>query len=307
MIIPPNASAYAARLTDDGLAIFLLHGVIERQRHRVRNYTRKHLEKDYFADFLHALLEAGGVPVSLEQVIAAREGNSSLPSRAFAITFDDGFRNNLTVAAPVLADFEIPATFYVTTGFVAENTMSWVDRIEISVETAPRATLRLPWGERSYDDPATACTVLDDIRLHAKRDPALDLDAFADGIQAQLGRPGIRSSDDPLDRKLTWAEVRELAAPDLFTVGGHTHTHAILAFLDDEALDAELGTSQALLNAEAGLSCRHYSYPEGLAHCYSDRVIAALRARGTVCCPTAEDGINRGALDLFRLKRIMVV
>lgn len=305
----PDPSSYASRLSDNGLAIFLLHGVIEKQHRQVRNYTRKHLEKDYFVQFLRGLSAAGGAAVSLEDVVAAQNGGPPLPPRAFAITFDDGFRNNLTIAAPLLADLNIPATFYVTTGFVAENGMSWIDRIEIVMETTAAATLRLPWGERSYHDPLSARAVLDDIRANAKRNPDLNLDAFANDVQAQLGRPGVRSSDDPLDQKLNWADVRRLAEHDLFTVGGHTHTHAILSFLDDAALAAELDLCETLLRDMADVSCRHYSYPEGLAHCYSDRVIEALRARGTVCCPTAEDGVNPtgGPIDLFRLKRVFVV
>src|SRR5437016_4947415 len=127
---------YAIRLRNDRFVIFLLHGVIERQVHAVRNYTRKHLELDYFAGMLRALLAAGGRAVSLDDVTAAHESGEKLPPKSFAVTFDDGFRNNATVAAPVLADLKIPATFYVTTDFIESNRMSWIDRIEWCLEPA---------------------------------------------------------------------------------------------------------------------------------------------------------------------------
>ena len=97
-----------------------------------------------------------------------------------------------------------------------------------------------------------------------------------------------------------------MAGDALFTVGGHSHTHAILSFLDDDALDAEIDTSLRLLAERARIKARHYSYPEGLRHCYSDRVIRHLKKRAIRCCPTAEDGVNDHRTDLFRLKRITV-
>jgi peptidoglycan/xylan/chitin deacetylase (PgdA/CDA1 family) len=110
-----------------------------------------------------------------------------------------------------------------------------------------------------------------------------------------------------LDRKLTWAEVRELAGGDGFTVGGHSHTHRILSHLDRATLEYEVDTSLSMLADALGEPVRHYSYPEGLAHCYSDEVIDVLRERGIVCSPTAEPGINHVGADLFRLRRISVV
>ncbi|HZH28338.1 MAG TPA: polysaccharide deacetylase family protein [Azospirillaceae bacterium] len=298
---------YAARLCDERIAIFLFHGVITTQTHRVRNYTRKHLTADYFASALRSLLAAGGMPVSLDDLVAAQAAGEPLPPRAFAVTFDDGFWNNLGVAAPILADLRIPATVYVTSGFVEFNRMSWIDRIEWAVEQTPSGNLKLPWSERRFDDDASKRDVLTDIRTHVKSDHRIEPDVLATDIQAQLGLPETWSSDDPLDRKLTWDEVRCLAEDPLFTVGGHTHTHAIMSFLNPADLDREIDTSLSFLRSKAGVGSRHYSYPEGLAHCYSDAVINALKARGVVCCPTAEDGDNDLTADLFRLKRIMAV
>jgi len=298
---------YTGRLGDGTLAIFLFHGVVERSPYAVRNYTRKHLEKDAFAGLLRALKGAGGVPVSMEDVVAAHEAGTALPPRAFAVTFDDGFENNLTVAAPVLADLEVPATFYVTSGFIGEHRMSWIDRIEFAMEDAPPGALRLPWGTAAFSDAASRHRLLDEIRLKVKSDPACDAHGLASDIQAQLGLEPVFVHDSPLDRKMTWAQVAELNAPDLFIVGGHSHTHAILAFLPEAELEAEIATSERLLRENAGVTCRHYSYPEGLAHCYSDRVIAVLKRHGTVCCPTAIDGVNPPGTDLFHLRRVMVI
>jgi peptidoglycan/xylan/chitin deacetylase (PgdA/CDA1 family) len=298
---------YADRLTDDGsLTLFLFHGVIEEDRHRVRNYTRKHLLAADFRAIVEALGRSGQA-LSMDQVLEYCLAGRAFPPRAFAVTFDDGFENNLSVARPVLDHLGIPATVYVTTRFIDENGMSWIDRIEWALERTPGGTLRFPWLPMpvAFDGAESKIAVLTNIRQAVKHDPFVNVDALVADIFSQLELDEVTRSDDPLDRKMDWRQVRAWSAPG-FIVGGHSHTHPILSFLTPSQLDGELDTSLTLLKQMAGLAVTHYSYPEGLAHCFSPQVIAALKARGIACCPTAIDGVNPPGTDPFRLKRVMV-
>ena len=101
---------YSQFIIDDRFVIFLLHGVIRQQVPRIRNYTNKHLELDNFVSILRDLC-FHGTPVSMLDIVAANYGELVLPRRAFAMTFDDGFENNYSVAAPVLEEFSVPTTF----------------------------------------------------------------------------------------------------------------------------------------------------------------------------------------------------
>jgi len=297
---------YSRFLGDDTVAIFLFHGVIRRPRHAVRNYTRKHLP---VGDFLTVLDElcAAGVPVSIPELVAATRDGKSLPRRAFAVTFDDGFENNFSVVAPILTARGVPATFYVTTGFVGGNGCSWIDRIEYAVEATAAFELALPFDDqpRRYETPEQKRGLLETIRAVVKGDRTVDPEAVADEVWRQLGVTGM-ALDPELDRKLSWAQVRELARHPLFTVGGHGHTHRILEYLDQSDLEREVALSIEKLRANLAVPVEHYSYPEGLATCYSERVIRTLKAHGIVCAPTAEPGTNRPGDDLFRLRRVMV-
>lgn len=297
---------YVEALSEHQFAIFLFHGVIAEHIHPVRNYTRKHLDVGYFEKVLTALIGAGGMPVSMNRILDAHRSETALPPKSFAVTFDDGFLNNLTIALPVLESLQIPATVYITSDFVQSNRMSWIDRIEWAVEPSGPVTLSVPWGAVSFHDTASKCAALDSIRFHAKQDAGLDLDAFATDLQRQLGRAETWSSDDPLDQKLTWDQVKDLDASPLIEIGGHSHTHGILSFLSSEALAVELDVSLSYL-AKLGIWPKHYSYPEGMAHCYSQAVIDALTVRGVEICPTAMPGVNRIETDPFHLKRITVI
>lgn len=296
---------YEAHLAEGTIAIFLFHGVTEHVDSTVRNYTRKHLPHDYFASVIRRLKRHGSA-VSLEEIRLHHEAGLRLPPRPFAITFDDGFRNNLTVAAPVLADESVPAIFYVTTDFVDRNRMGWIDRIEFAVEQRRRGRLHLPWGEREFDGDEQCRRLLDEVRQKVKRDRDIDPDALATTVQEQLDVPVTYSSDHPLDQKLSWEEVRRLAADKSFLVAGHSHTHRILEFLGDDELERDISTSLDVLWTKGGIRSVHYSYPEGLKHCYSARVISLLKRREIRCCPSAEDGVNDSSTDLFHLRRIMV-
>ena len=119
---------FVERLSDEGaLTIFLFHGVVENSEHEVRNYTRKHLTVDEFQEVVGAL-SAAGQALSMDEVLERCLSKSAFPKRAFSITFDDGFENNYSVARPILERLKIPATIYVTSRFVEENGMSWIDQ-----------------------------------------------------------------------------------------------------------------------------------------------------------------------------------
>lgn len=297
---------YPSRISDHQIAIFLFHGVTLPVECAVRNYTRKHIERDYFATVLRGLKRAG-TPVSMNDILNHRELGIPLPPRPFAVTFDDGFRNNLSVAAPVLVDEHVPATFYISTDFVERNRMSWIDRIEFAVEQCIDAELQLPWGRRRFRGDEERRAFLSEIRHIVKNDLRIDGEKLATDVQVQLGVAITYSSSHPLDQKLGWNDVRTLAAEPLFIVGGHGHSHVILDSLTDQDLECELDTGMRLLQEKAAIHGPHYSYPEGMPNCYSARVIDALKRRGVRCCPSAVDGVNDSTADLFHLKRVMVV
>lgn len=299
--------SYSSCLSDDAFVIFLLHGVIRRQKHRIRNYTRKHLPLDDFVSFLTEVTNAG-TAVSMDQIVAAHESGSALPKHSFAVTFDDGFENNASVAAPVLDDLGVPATFYVTTGFVGSESRSWTDEIEAALEQSGAVQLEGLTHDIDgyYASAHEKITLMDRIRTYVKGDSSVDPYEFAARVIAKAGRP-THSFDHDLDAKLGWDQLRALAEHPLFTIGGHSHTHRSLAFLSDEDLEDEISRSIRLLTEATKREITHYSYPEGMARSYSETVIAALKRHGIICAPTAEDGNNAVRDSLFHLKRVFVI
>mgnify|MGYP001475581018 CR=1 FL=1 len=250
--------------------------------------------------------------VTMDNIIEYANGKS-VQRGAFAITFDDGFDNNLSVAAPVLKKHLVPAIFYVTTNFVSNNLMSWIDRIDWSIESIPdnrEYNVEVPWLSvpkklYSFSD---KLHFLKEVRRVVKSDSTIDQHMLADSLQDQLGLPRTISGFSELDLKLSWEGLRSLEECELFTIGGHTHNHPIMTFLSASGLSDEIETCLNLLESKANITTNHFAYPEGLSHCYNDKVISCLKQFGIECCLTAETGTNDITLgsDLFRLKRIFV-
>jgi peptidoglycan/xylan/chitin deacetylase (PgdA/CDA1 family) len=299
---------YTHFLSAGRVAIFLFHGVIEKSDYEVRNYTRKHLEKEYFDRVLQALSRAG-TPLAMQDVVAHRRALEPCPPHSFVVTFDDGFENNHSIAAPMLADLSIPATFYLSTAFVEHNSMSWIDRIEYCLEHVPRMSLKFPWDSAThhFHDWPSKINLLDFLRATVKKRQSIDLEELVGEVFSQCGLSPVQSSDDPLDRKLNWGQASQMAAHPLFTIGGHSHNHLNLAFLTADQVEQEISESFRLLSERASIQTEHYSYPEGLDYCYSAEIIEALKRHGVTCCPTAIEGTNDVRTDLFHLRRIMVV
>lgn len=294
-------------LRTDALAFYLFHGIVPEPTAGLRNYTGKHLDAGAFRDLCVSLLTAGGTPIGADDALAALRGEKRLPPRAFLISFDDGFRNNHTVARPILEELEVSAIVYATTRFVNENGVSWIDEIEDAIERTTLREFHLSWEDarRPCDSRPERIALLDEVRRRVKTGSDLDPYDVATEICDQAGTGSFRPNP-LLDTKLSWDELQDVDDHPLMTVGGHSHTHRILSHLAPEELEQEVSTSTALLRRHLGRRVHHHSYPEGLQHCYSDRVIGVLRRHGGECCATAEPGVNRVGDDPFRLRRVLV-
>jgi peptidoglycan/xylan/chitin deacetylase (PgdA/CDA1 family) len=294
-------------LKNDSFVIFLFHGVVSKSNYVIRNSNKKHMESNLFVKCMKILSERGQ-PFSMNDLLYFHTQKQNLPPKSFAITFDDGFENNLSIASPILYDFKIPATIYITTEFIEQNSMSWIDRIEFALEYTSSDILDANWLKKKIPikNKENKLKLLNMIRNYVKNTKEVNSNIFAAEICNQLGFSRIISSDDPIDKKMNWKQVSEVGKSDFFTIGGHSHTHQILSFLDSSQLAYELDTSIRLLKDKADIKPIHYSYPEGLKHCYSENVIKELKKRGVLCCPTAINGTNKILDDLFHLKRVML-
>ncbi len=260
--------------------------------HRAAPESAKVLDADLTiaADVLdHALRitrDEGYDVIGLDDV-AERLGRSS-SGRFAAFTFDDGYRDNLTIALPVFRAHGLPMCVYVATGLVDRTASYWWGAVAQLVESqaelhlhdlgVPETIPTASWGEKQAayariegwvhgDLESRGETVLQWCRAHHVDDRAV-LDAAM----------------------LTWDELREMARDPLVTIGAHTLTHRRLARLDEESARRELAGSRARLEQELDRQVRHLAYPYGGPAACGAREFRFAADAGFVTAVTTRNG-----------------
>ena len=247
------------------------------------------------------------------------------------ITFDDGYRDNLLTAKPLLERYQVPATVFITTGYVGAHREFWWDELErlvLQPGTLPEElslvvegrTMRWQLGrcaEYSQDayELARRWSVLDASNSHARhrvyRELALMLrpldERRRDVVLSQLRTiAGVASEPRGTHRPLVAEEVRELARGPWIDVGAHSRTHPVLAALPEETQREEIACSKASLEEMTQRPVPAFSYPYGSIGDVSAGTVAEVRKAGYSCaCLTAAGRVSR-VTDALRLPRLMV-
>lgn len=291
----------------DQAVILLYHGVTASAPVGVENFSRKHMPREEFERQI-SYVARRCAPMTLREMAGLLARRAPLPRGAVAVTFDDTFRNVADVALPILKRHGVPATFFITTGFIGTNRRFWVDVVEHCVNRTTRTELALSLGGRAETfalrSPEDRVAAIVAVKRVLKASPPAVRDA---ALRELAEKAGVDNGDDVDNyRNLDWEGVRRLHAPPHYEVGGHTVNHEILAYLDPARLELEV--TGCLDDLRRGLpgSVDLFSYPEGQVAHFNDEVIAKLKSAGVTVCPTAIKGFNAPGADPFHLRRCMV-
>jgi peptidoglycan/xylan/chitin deacetylase (PgdA/CDA1 family)/predicted ATP-grasp superfamily ATP-dependent carboligase len=182
----------------------------------------------------------------------------TLPPRAVAVTFDDGYADNCELALPVLLHHGVPATFFVATGFLNGGRM-WSDSVIETVRRCPGDELDLePIGLGRHFVRTEAERLATSQRLVAavKYLPAEERAALV----AELGP--LAGVDLPTNLMMTTAQIRRMADAGM-EIGAHTVTHPILAKIPLEEARMEIEESRDALQGLLGKTPTLFAYPNG--------------------------------------------
>jgi len=285
--------------------------------------------RERFAEQLAALRAEGVEPLALHELLArARRGR--LPRRAVAVTFDDGYRDNLDAALPELEAAGVPATLFLASDCVGREREPWWDELErillspgelparLQVD-AGACTLAYALGDAaSYDEAAArrhagwragqppptprhrayaalwhALVTLDD--------PARE--AALDALRASAGDPGgVRESH----RTLEPDDVAALARSDVFEVGAHTIAHPRLAALAPDRQAHEIAEGARRVEELTGRPARLFAYPFGGLDDYAETTVRLVADAGFDGACATWEGTVHAASDPWQLPRVQV-
>lgn len=246
--------------------------------------------------------------ISLSELVESRAKNIRLPTNSVIITFDDGYESNFKLAYPVLQEFGLPAAIFVTTGFLDGDDMLWFQRVDLALgktqlESAEwkinGKTLRLLFRTRTQRQQSL-------VQLMPELKELADADLLdeVDRLERTLMVASPAAADLPASmRPCSWDMIREMAHDGQVEIGGHTHTHPILARCDPRTMRAEIFTCQKRISSEMGRKAIAFSYPNGKEDDFTRETQMLVRDAGFHCACTTVNGRVKATTPIFQLPR----
>lgn len=289
-----------------------------------------------------AVLRAHAFPISLTDLHAALDAGK-VPPRAVVVTFDDGYLNNLQHAKPAMQRHRVPASIFVSSGYVGAEQEYWwdevdrlllhsrrlPDRIRLTVAGKPHewqlgdaasfGSLRA-WRTRqwfAWQEPPTPRHRLF-MQIWKTLHDAPSVDAREDALQQLRLQAGATAAGRATHRCCTADQLRELAEPpnpanpanpnnSLIEIGAHTVLHPSLGHISVQDQRREIFDSKAALESLLQRPITSFSYPFGTRSDYTADTISLLREAGFArACSNFAEPLLPG-VDRYQLPRRVVM
>jgi peptidoglycan/xylan/chitin deacetylase (PgdA/CDA1 family) len=226
--------------------------------------------------------------------------------RRVVLTFDDGYRDNYEVAFPILREFGVPATFFLTSGFLDSPRVAWWDELSWMTTESSRAVLEPgAWFDHPIPLDDDRRVALGELTGILKSLPSEHTEAFLDHCGAAAGT-GRLDASAAADLWMTWEMAAEMRGAGM-TFGGHTATHPVLARAKPEAKRREVEECARRLEDELGVSMRFFAYPVGMPTAFDEPTREILRHAGVKLAFSLYGGYLRpGRLDPYDVPRLSI-
>ena len=275
------------------LSILIFHRVLERPD----PLFPEEPDVDRFDRILRWLARSFAVLPLAHAVRALQEGH--LPRRALAITFDDGYADNQSLAVPLLQRHGLHATFFVATGFIDGGRM-WNDTVIEAIRRTRHPQMDLTaeaMGVHVLGSLAERRSAIDDLLPRIKYLPPAERDAMVRRLAS------LCESRLPDDLMMSTAQLQALHRAGM-GIGGHTTTHPILTRISDEVAREEIRSNREYLQATLDTPITLFAYPNGKPdQDYAARHAVLVREAGYGAAVSTAPGVARYGADLLQLPR----
>lgn len=270
--------------------ILTLHHVRPRRPYAFQPNKLLEVSPGFFSKVIAKLRRSGLDLISLDEMYR-RMTERDFQRRFACITFDDGYRDLMQWAYPVLRKHNVPFALYVPTSFPDRIGELWWLALERVVAENQRLALRMDGQDRHFYCATTA----------EKRDVYEEIywwlrsreteDELRDAVRDLCNRYGVDMKSFCEELCMTWDEIATLARDPLVTIGAHTVNHVILKKTSDRVARSELEMGRAVIEAAIGVRPEHLAYPVGDPTSAGEREYRLAKEVGFKTATTTNPGV----------------
>lgn len=271
-------------------AIFMLHHV--RPAREAAFQPNRHLEVT--PDFLRATLShlsSRDIDIVSMDELHERLVQGNFDRRFAAFTLDDGYRDNLEFALPVLRDFDAPLAVYVASDFAEGTGRLWWTALEAVIANTDQVDAQIGNSVLRLDATSPAAKQAAFDRLHDWLRALPGEHDLKREIEALCARYGVDIAALCRSLCLSWDEVKRLAADPLVTIGAHSISHCNLARQSEEIAAQEMAVSKLRIEHALQAPVLHFAYPYGDREAAGNREFALAAAAGFKTAVTTRPGM----------------
>ncbi len=241
--------------------------------------------------------------ISLKQALEMSSDSNGRFRSEVVLTFDDGLRNNYTIAYPILSRYGLPATFFVCPGLIESQQWQWPHEVEQRLLSCNKHDLaifcnnhglsgRVPGGDHDCGAAKNIIAYMKTITTRDRQKMEQSLRSLTPGF-----KPNGRQND--LFSLMNWDELGALP-PDLITIGSHTVSHPILTNVTPEEMRFEIRESRQWLERRLKRPVEFFCYPNGD---YDESILDVVAENYRAAVTTRPGFFNQGD-DVYQINRI---
>jgi peptidoglycan/xylan/chitin deacetylase (PgdA/CDA1 family) len=186
--------------------------------------------------------------------------NRTLPKDCVMITFDDGYKDNMNIALPIMEKYKVPFTVYVCTGFIDKKASLWWYEVESIIMRLKTIDIKLGVHtfKRDLNEAFEKISLIEEVNNIFKTSSIQDQTKYIEQFRAISDLKFTYHKDF-----LTWDELRAFSKHPLVTIGAHTVHHPALACLNPNEMHEEIFLSKIRLEEELRIPVNHFAFPFG--------------------------------------------
>lgn len=243
--------------------VLFYHGVADIENDFIQGL---HIRPDAFRRQL-AYLQKHYEVVSMDDYYT-RWKNSAFTGKEIILTFDDGYRNNLKVLAPILREYSLPFTVFVSTRHIdtGRRFPTFTGRAVLMDKTLSHAQIPCIGLDSRLTTDRQRKQLFKEINRKLKHSDIKTVNLITEQLTGNLPKNGYQALSDryPSDALMNWDEVRQLQKEFNCTIGSHCLDHFICGtFQNDSEIKRQITESKAVIEQQLNTPCFYLAYPNG--------------------------------------------